>query len=232
MLPRHIWFDVNGAMYRIDAHMGALILDRMYSAIAQATGRRLDQALQKEYDDHYADLQSHKLVFSKRYELSPDVARGAQAKANVARHIMRDKQLLGLFRYLNRRKIPCSIYSNSYSGAIRVILNRLGLMGAEFTFKHMLTGDTPKYDGIVGFQRALELSMVSKERAHEVLFVGDREKIDIAPAREAGMSTALVWVEGLERIVEERDVSRKSAHFKCPDIYSVKQVVQRLERSG
>ena len=61
-------------------------------------------------------------------------------------------------------------------------------------FKYILTIEQvgrPKPD-LGGFRKVVELSDV---QPNEILFVGDRVRTDIIPAKTVGMQTALVWRE-------------------------------------
>ena len=59
-------------------------------------------------------------------------------------------------------------------------------------FDHLLTCDNVAHPkpNIEGFEKIVKLSGVAPEK---ILFVGDRIKADILPAKKVGLKTALVW---------------------------------------
>lgn len=250
MKIEHAWFDVNGSLYEMTEDRTERLLTQMYEAIADHSpywqerrkkGGLWRRELQREYQEHLEDRvnkRSHKLIFQNAYGLDPDLAREAQRRANIAETLAPDPKLFELFLFLRDRTIPFSYYTSSLSNETRHTLDRLGLdRNPPFQFTFRMHGEQGRaYEGKLEHAMMIKLSGIAREDAHKIIYVGDRPDMDTRPARRAGMSTALVWQKysrnGTQlNHVEEIPCTRPCRHFRCPDVYSLKQVIQQLEQS-
>ncbi|RMD57557.1 HAD family hydrolase [Candidatus Woesearchaeota archaeon] len=230
MIVRHIWFDVDGTLYKTPETLEEKIFEKMFDVVTLETGRDLD-LIRAEYTLAYfkgfeninegKPLRSHTRVFSKVYGLEADLARRTYGLVDVPSALEEDERLRDMFSKISL--IPLSLYSNNYHSWIVKILKALGI--ENVFFRHELNGESafPKDGSTKGFERILTLSRAQKE-PHTVLFVGDREEVDIEPAHRVGMTTARVcWDERSEHYSLIAD--RK---YELKDIYSLKELVSHL----
>ncbi len=239
----HIWFDLDFTLFSPIKYcrLEARIFQEMHSYVATQLGKPLAE-VEERYQNLYEDLESHSKVF-RHLGLPPEKAREVYDCVNTTSWLKKDKKLVRLFKYLKSINLPYSIYSNSYSQSIERIVDKLGVNPTSFKFK--LAGESfPKgLDTIFkkdGFRRMIELSRQadSKISPNQIMYVGDRNLIDMKPAKERGIRTALVWYDA-KRIKEYNDERRKRgkqslppsyADYDLPTIYSIRPVVESLVR--
>jgi len=220
-----VCFDVDNTLFKEKPGLEAQIFNAMYAVAA----KKLDiprALLKDEYNKLYEEFESHSRVF-KELGLPPELAKEIYDGVDIAHYLDKDPELVNLFAHVREKRIPYSIYTNS---KVTSTLRKLGKLGLgeyvklteqEGGFAFVLTGEAfPKAIGSTGFDKVIENAGVSPE---QILFVGDRKKVDILPAREKGMMTAHVWQPGPRVVSEDR------MHYTLPDVYSVKAIVDSLE---
>lgn len=236
----HVWFDVDNTLYKMSDQLEARILDAMYDRVSELLKISLEET-RNIYDTLLRHTESHTASF-KRLGLSADEARKTYNSTDIQSFVQRDPALVQMFNYFAELRIPCSIYSNSYMRTIDAILHKLGLESdrtKRFAFK--IPGEAfPKTEvdpsnpedtaafqrvQLSGFGRIIELTHSDAGLFYtgpdNILFVGDREKIDIRPAKLAGMRTA--------RVMWGKQEDTK-ADYKLEDIYQLRQIVESLVR--
>ena len=221
----HVWFDVDNTLYRlVGTELEVLIFHEMYKAVLerkdllnsqaksslaqlQRSGMAPHDAVEKFYDElYYGDeskgiegLDSHSRVF-KSLGLERQIANDAYNNPKIPEYVERAPPLIDLFAHFKKIDMPYSLYSNNRASTVDVVLERLGLVPKEFKFR--IYGDSyPKGLGDEGFDAIIARSNVAPAN---ILFVGDRPSIELKPAKDKGMKTALVtWPKS-----DESDRSR------------------------
>ena len=160
----------------------------------------------------------------------PEDAKVQYDKISIADYVSPDARIVSMFEDLAQAGVPCSVYSNSLPHTINSVLAKLGFTNAHTTYR--LSGrDYPKDSETGGFTQLISLSadthlerimaapsgVVLSRRfsPRRLLYVGDREKLDIAPANRAGLDTAIVWAKKRS----------STATVALPDVYAVKDFV-------
>ncbi len=257
----HIWFDVDGTLYRQNEELEARIFNSMFNTVSKLLKITLGETTDL-YEVLYKQTESHTKTFE-RLGLPADAARKAYNHTNIADYVEEDSRLMRMFDFFASLEIPCSIYSNNYSSTVDAVVAKLGIekngkrilfkipgeffpKGSDETFyvksadvsletdttkvepeNASKETDTTKVKSVSGFKRIIELSNTEAGRIlkpEEILFVGDREKMDIRPAKKYGFRAARVlWTP-------EVDFMKSDADYKLADIYQLSSIVESLAR--
>lgn len=110
---------------------------------------------------------------------------------------------------------PVSLFSNLNRSALLETLRIVDL--PKDWFAHLLTGDdiAERKPALDGFYRIIELSKLPPA---EILYIGDREKADIIPAKKVGLKTCLVYGQSPQ------------ADFSCARFADILNLVTRLTK--
>ena len=253
----HLWFDVDDTLYGPPPALEKLRMTTMYGVIADAYDCPF-QEVQELYDASYAKDRSHRKAF-RDLGLDPKMSREKYGRINTPRFLKRDEKLIALFNNIDKRRVPCSLYSNNSFRMTARILFALGLVARKrgyaeplphpvlwktgedekdegfnlSRFAYILPSDRfPKGEGPEGFRQILINSKEYHERQRDlgrttmrfspdcVVYVGDREKVDIRPAAAQGMKTVLV---------SAKLPSTTHATFVIPTIYGLEEIIERLD---
>ena len=196
----------------------------------------------------------------REFGLTPADSRKAYASVNTPNYVRHDERLVELFTRIDKRKIPCSVYSNNSTRLIARILFKLGLVprlqgydskplippkfwkededekadGIDLSrFKNVLSAKSYPKVNSAGFQEIVSRtrqyfsetrSGTSRFSTSRILYIGDREKIDIVPASAQGMKTVLINRKN-------RPVTSQ-ADFIISNIYSLEEVIDSIESMG
>lgn len=224
----HIWFDMDGTLYNPPAPLTARIFNEMYDFVATRKGLPLNK-IKKKYDKIFERVNSHTKTFEE-LGLRADDARATYNRTDVGDFLVPDRRLEELFQRLDSVGVDCSIYSNNYTTTVDLILRSLCVEGPPGRFKHKLTGESFSKTSDAGYELIIKLSTSDVVRPKNILFVGDREEVDISPAKKHGLLTALVVWPPQDRSNHDETLSlaRKtsSADFIIPDIYSITDLLQ------
>ncbi|MCX6708510.1 MAG: HAD hydrolase-like protein [Candidatus Woesearchaeota archaeon] len=222
----HVWFDCNGTLYALTPDITARRDNHVCSKISallkrpESEVRTRFQQGRKEYGTR---LSSIKNMFGLSALDASDIAQGA----DITDLLNPDPLLNEALICLKQKNLDISIYTNDSRPELFAVLSKLGV---DLTmFKYMMTneegGGKPS-----GFD---EVIVRSKCDPFELMFVGDSERADIAPARRLGMNTLLVGAEalGIERDIEH-DEKFGTYHFRRKAVYEVVSVVESLGNLG
>lgn len=182
-----IW-DVDGTLY----HTGALsteVFEAAYKAIEECTGWSREKTI-TEFDNVHEKitLSATEAVGILCHISTGEAAKKTDKYLDRLRFIRRDEKLITLFEQLSG--FGHYILGNGSKDLIAEGLDALGL--DRKIFKEIVTSELvgvnkPKDDG---FRYIMERS---GQEAAAHLMVGDRERVDLAPAKALGMKTCLVW---------------------------------------
>ncbi len=201
-----IW-DFDGTLFRSNEALFQAVREAEYRVIMSHT--------------HW-DREKTKAEFSKKYKVvSPSGTTVTAMLANIATrqashetekyfnrsdYLSLDAKLVALFQvFLGYRHV---LLTNGIETHIRSTIQTLGF--ATSPFEHIITPETTgvtKPD-LKAFSAVLNYT---KLPANQHLMVGDRELVDLAPAKQLGMKTCLVWSE------KKSDI----ADVTLPDVYSL-----------
>ena len=185
-----IW-DFDGTLYRPNKELFKVIRGAEYKTIAHHTGWSLEK-IDKEFHALYKKtIQSAIAVTAHCCGITiPDAMREMEMYFDRRRYLRRDEKLIRLFKKLKAYRHI--IFGNGVVARQKETISLLGITPNMFELYV-----TPELVGITkpdkaGFQYILNYSKLPPS-AH--LMIGDREKVDIVPAKELGMKTCLVWSE-------------------------------------
>ena len=192
-----IW-DFDGTLYRPNPELFGEVRESEYRAIMRHTGWNRQKSVEEFHKLHKVTIQSATLVVAKLCGITT-----AQAAVEAEKYfdrrafVKRDEQLTALFAKL--KNFTHYILAN---GVIAKHKETLAVLGIPVnTFAGFVTSETV---GVTkpdekGFRYIMEKTGLPAA-AH--LMIGDRELVDLAPAKHLGMHTCLVWSNTKSTIAE------------------------------
>ncbi|MBI3574024.1 HAD family hydrolase [Candidatus Kaiserbacteria bacterium] len=161
-----------------------------YETYAKVVGKLLNDEIRKEFNSLYEQKGTNSAVFVS-LGLPSDYW---QKHFNTLSEEKFYKPEPKIFGTLERLKdiIPISLFTNAQLSKVRKTFEVVKLNPNWFT--HIISGDdikTPK-PSVEGFLLMVERTGIP---AQQILYVGDRVKGEIIPARSVGVQTALMWSE-------------------------------------
>jgi HAD superfamily hydrolase (TIGR01549 family) len=201
-----IW-DFDGTLYKPNPDLFRDVRESEYRAIMEHMGWTREKTIEEFHKFYKVTIQSATAVVATLCNI-PIAAAAVESEKYFDRkkYLHRDPRLIKMFESL--KGFRHYILANGMIAKHKETLSVLGIPVA--TFQEFVTAETvgvTKPD-LAGFLYIMEKSGLPPY-AH--LMIGDREKVDIAPAKELGMHTCLVWSD------------RKSliADVTLPDVYAV-----------
>lgn len=192
-----IW-DFDGTLYKPNPALFAAVREAEYRVIIEHTGWSRDQATEA-----FAKL--HKRVYPSATETVGRIVGISTADAAVEMEqyfdrrdfVTRDEKLIDLFRKLKDFR-----HMTLANGVIARHKETLAVLGLPaYTFELMVTsevvGKTKPHPE--GFRYILNYTKLPPP-VH--LMIGDREAVDLVPAKKLGMKTCLVWSEEKSTIAD------------------------------
>lgn len=182
-----VW-DVDGTWYRPENDLIREEIKQRDVLIFQKLGISLEEAKKRELEV-VKKTKSHTTAVSKLSGLSVlKVLEIVQGAIDRSRYLHKDEKLVKLFSDLSSFK-HC-VVTNMLLKSFEKTINLLGVNRNIFDFVV-----TPEETGVMKpdlrpFKMVLEKTGL---RPEEHLFVGDRESVDIIPAKSLGMQTCYVW---------------------------------------
>ncbi len=192
-----IW-DFDGTLYRPNTELFAAVREAEYQAIMEHTGWTREKAMEEFHKLHRVTIQSATAVIAKLCNMSiGQAAVESEKRFDRRKYLHRDEKLIALFGKL--KHFRHFILANGVRRYHRETLKLLGVVPE--TFEEMVTGETmgvtkpdPK-----GFQYIMGKTGLP---AASHLMIGDRELVDLAPAKALGMHTCLVWSDKKSTIAD------------------------------
>ena len=185
-----IW-DFDGTLYKPNAELFAAVREAEYQAIMDHTGWSREKAIEEFHTLHKVTIQSATAVIAKLCHISiPQAAVASEKRFDRRDYVHHDPKLIDMFIQL--KKFRHYILAN---GVKRYHIETLAALGVPpDTFEEIVTSETvgvTKPDD-KGFRYIMKKTGLPPS-AH--LMIGDRELVDLAPAKKLGMHTCLVWSE-------------------------------------
>jgi HAD superfamily hydrolase (TIGR01549 family) len=183
-----VW-DVDGTLYPPSEEMAQATLESAYITIEHRMGWPRHKAIEEFEKVHEKITPSQTEAVALICNIpTSEAARETDRNFQRTKYIARDEKLVSLFESL--KGFRHFILGN---GAQKTIREGIIALGLEInTFDEIVTSETvgankPKDNG---FKYILEKTGMPPG---EHLMIGDREKIDLVPAKALGMKTCLVW---------------------------------------
>jgi HAD superfamily hydrolase (TIGR01549 family) len=190
---KEIWFDLNGTLTQHTPEFLKALDALCFEAYAEATHQPVTDTMKQEYRKAYKEQGSKSAVF-KSLGMPKDFWPSYFSRLDESQYYRPDERVYQTVDAI-RKKVPIGLLSNSSLGRVERTLKAVDIDPSWFT--HVLTNrdiSNPKPHPH-GFKL---LIAHSRANPNELLFVGDREDVDIIPAKRLGLVTAMVWGKSKE----------------------------------
>ncbi|MEA3355595.1 MAG: HAD-IA family hydrolase [Patescibacteria group bacterium] len=197
-----IGWDLDGTLYPSNTIPNRMFMRRQIKAVMEKNNWSKLKAM-KEYDKVYKKIGSHTKT---SIELGVDgVSLFLKIWDDLPLHkyLKKDKKLQKMFRLLGN--VRHFVLSNG--GTVKQIKKKMKLLGLDLKKFELIDSG---YDlGMVKPEKKVFETMARKMklRPKEILYVGDKEKVDVIGAKNAGMRTCLVYGKS-----EKADVYLKNVY--------------------
>ena len=206
---RYLIWDVDGTLYKSDEGLLCSIRQEVYSRIADKLGLALDDA-KKLFQEYYERLGGATAAVVKM-GLSRRLITEASEAVDKAEYLHSDERLKHMLKVEFKAYRQLIVTNTSREGTLRA----LEILGIDVKiFEAMITADDVEHSKPhpEAFVKALGLTNVPAQ-AHTS--IGDREAVDIVPAKRLGMRTMMVGGES------------KLAGYSVPTVYEVPEALKR-----
>lgn len=198
---QHIWWDFGGTLYKTLPAFDKEKSKRFTELYASVVGRPVTPQVEQECLQAYEKYGSRCMVFM---NLGKDKDFWLKNRnISLSDYIIFDESIRETFHTLVQKLIPQSLFSGKKQEDTEEMLKYIGLDINVFT--HIITNDDlqyPKPDDD-GFNKIIQLSNLPPEK---ILYIGDRVKADMMPAKKAGMTTALI-IEDKKFEINKEDIN-------------------------
>ena len=190
---KHIWFDFEGTLTKRTDEFNRIHDELRYKTYSEAVKKPLTNELKKEFDALYRKHGSNSAVF-RHLGFESDYWQKKYCTIDKKYLYMPIREIIETLKKL-KSIVPISLYTNLKMDEILLSLKIIKI--EKSWFKFILSGDDvkerkPKLDG---FYEMIRKSALPPE---EIMYVGDRIKVDVIPAKKLGMKTCLVWAKSNE----------------------------------
>ena len=186
-----IGFDLDGTLYKANDEIFNHIQEYIARRAAKILGREYEE-VKREFDINYAEFQSASKSLEKMNVAYPEsIVQDALEKADVASILSKDKRLVALIDKLRLKRRVFMITSSPNRDAIKKI-KALGLNHNVFHPFLCAEESIQKKVSRRDHSAFRYISSMLNADFSEMMFVGDREGTDIIPAKELGITTAIV----------------------------------------
>ncbi len=205
-----IW-DFDGTFYKPNPELFRDVRESEYRAIMDLTGWTRGKTIEEFHKLHKVTIQSATAVVSKLCNISIAAAATESEKYfDRRKYLHRDPRLIEMFEKL--KHFRHFIFANGVIAHHKETLDVLGIPAG--TFEEFVSSETV---GVTKPDPAGFLYIMKKTglvpKAH--LMIGDRELVDLVPAKALGMHTCLVW----------SDTQSTVADVTLPSVYDVVQLL-------
>ncbi len=191
-----IW-DIDGTLYKMLPEIKALYREREYQVIMAHLGWPREKAVAKFLKMYPKLISGTKTVSVITGIPTKDVAIEAETLMTREKYLKSDVRLIQLFEQLH--KFTHYLLVNGIQSVTQKTLKILGLNPQ--IFQEIVTSEIvgENKPNPAGFQYILDKTKLPP-KSH--LMIGDREEVDLVPARQLGMKTCLVWSEKKSNIAD------------------------------
>lgn len=192
-----IGWDLDGTLYKSDSRFSRLIRSRQLEMVVEKKGWDIEKA-RTEFDKLYVKLGSHTKVLNTLGLDGDGFYRKFWDEAPLERYLKKDDRLIQLFERLKTKRHFLITNSNTHDQ----IKKKLGLIGIDYVVFEVVVSSFDVGENKPSLKPFAEALRQLKLYPTKTVYIGDREKTDIIPAKKKGMRTCLVWGES-----EEADIS-------------------------
>ena len=185
---KHVWFDLEGTLTIRSVDFNEAHNQLRYETYSEVVGKPLTKELKQEFEKLYAQYGSNSAVF-RSLGCASDFWQKRFNKLDKTRYYKPVKTVYSTLEKL-KEKVLISIFTNLKPEEVESTLKIINI--DKSWFKFIISGDDieERKPALDGFYLMIKKSGLPPE---EILYVGDRVKVDILPAKEVGMKTCLVW---------------------------------------
>lgn len=206
-----IAWDMDTTLYKPNSALGKAFLDGCVWELAKIKNISFKKA-QKIFDRERNKTNSSSQVFLNLFKENTPAETfyklwEIQRRIGKVNFLRKDPKLPELLRSL--KNFRHFLISNSVPEEIDSVLSAIGLQRDYFEKCISVVDAGEPKPGSKPFELLLKLTGLPPEQH---LYIGDREKVDIEPAKKLGMKTILVWGES------------KIADLSLPSVYDVASV--------
>lgn len=206
---KYIWWDLDDTLYPTNQKYLDRKMEELVKEYAKLKKISLEEA-KKEYPLVLKKYGSSSRMFPSVFNKPANYGQKIQNKVDRRKYLEKDPKINEYFRGFKKKfpEIKHSIISNSDKGQIGLTLKIIGL--DKKWFEHIISSTDlgyPKPDPR-GYKKMITLT---KLKPSQILYVGDREKADVLPAKRLGMKACLV--------TNKRSPTK--ADFKVKNLYGV-----------
>ncbi len=206
-----VGFDLDNTLYAQTPEVAELITDYICNNVSDCLGMEY-KVVREVYQKATAELQSARRalkLLGMPQEICRTLVQEALENANIADALTKDERLCSMLSKMSRDYQIYLITSSSKDQAKK----KLNALGLEDDLFHPLLDSNVKYlrddgEAFVYVSAMLNLSLKN------MMFVGDREKVDIIPAAKLDMLTAIV------------NAKSDIANFQLPTIYDLEKILE------
>ena len=184
---QHIWWDFGETLYKTLPTFAEKKSKRFLELYASIIGHTVTPQVEQECLQAYEKHGSRCMVFMRLGKDKDFWLRNRNI--SVRDYIVPDESIKQTFHKLTQRFPPHSLFSGKKRNDTKEMLEHIGI--DINVFAHVITNDELRYPkpNSEGFYKIVQLSNLS---AQEILYIGDRIKADLIPAKKVGMTTALM----------------------------------------
>lgn len=184
---KYLLWDVDGTFYKYDPLLQKVIRQKIYEFVANGLGIPLKEARER-YEKIYEKIGSATAT-SIELGLRRNSILEAIDSVDKSEYIKKDSRLLNMLEKTLKGYTHLIVTNDSRKGTFRT----LEILDIPLNiFYRIITADDvinakPNPEA---FLKAIE---ITNSRPEECVSIGDRDKVDIIPAKRLGMKTIFVW---------------------------------------
>ena len=205
-----IW-DFDGTMYKPIPELWKEIREAEYRTIMDHTGWPHERAVEEFTKLHEIIPSATATVASLSSIRTPQATLYGERYIDRKKYLHRDEKLIALFK-----KIHHLTHYMLVNGVQESTLESLGVLGLSTDrFIEIITSEIvgENKPSEKGFRYILDKTGLPPDQH---LMIGDREAVDLVPAKNLGMKTCLVW----------SDAPSPVADFTIPTVYDVGNIIK------
>lgn len=185
---KHVWFDLEGTLTIRSDEFNEAHNQFRYKTYAKVVGKPLTEELKQELEELYAKHGSNSAAF-RSLGCASDFWQKCFNTLDKTKYYKPVRTVYSTLEKL-KEKVPISIFTNLKPEEVESTLRIINV--DKSWFKFIVSGDDIKErkPALDGFYLMIKKSGLPPE---EILYVGDRVKVDIIPAKRVGMKTCLIW---------------------------------------
>ncbi len=183
-----VW-DIDGTLYKGSKEIVNEILQKNYQIVMDLNSWSREKATAEFHKLYPAKYPSQTTTVSVLCHISvPQAAQAGQDFIRFEKYLKRDKKLIGLFEKLDTYRHFLLV-----NGTKQNTVKKLRLLGLSASlFEDIISSETvgENKPSEKGFRYILNKTKLPVQ-TH--LMIGDRERVDLEPAKKLGMKTCLAW---------------------------------------